>query len=399
MTSKMQHFSMAELAAIRADLAAAPEHVHLDNAGASLMPAQVRAVMHEHLTREGAVGGYVAQEQAAEGIERAYGAVAGLIGAAPDEIAFAGSATDAWDRLFYSLPLEPGAHIVTAYSEYCGNYIAMHDRARKCSADIIVIGRDHHGGLDLVALDRALGDPRAKLLALSHVASSSGDILDAAGAGRIARAHGVPFLLDACQSIGQLPVDVGEIGCDMLTGTARKFLRGPRGVGFLYVARTMLPRLEPVMLTNMSAEWRSRDGFAMREDARLFEAWERNIAGILGLGAAVDYARKLGMPRISSRALALAAQLREALGGLSDVECLDPGSRLSAIVTFRHRRIDPVRMKTLAAARNTAIQVASVVHTRLDLEARGIESAVRVSPHYFTLEDEIGRFVDFVAAL
>lgn len=399
MTPKMPIFSASDLARLRGDLLADQGHVHLDNAGASLMAAPVHDVLLSHLAREARIGGYVAQEKAAESLEASYHSMARLLGASADEIAFTASATDAWDRLFYSLPLKPGDRIVTAFNEYCSNYVAMLDRVRKTGADIIVIGSDHRGDLDGAAFEAALDDERVKLVAISHVPSSSGQINDVAAIGRMTRARGIPYLLDGCQAVGQLPVDVREIGCDMLTGTARKFLRGPRGIGFLYVSRSMLGRLEPVMLTNQSATWTARDRYDLRTDARLFEAWERSVASQLALGAAVEYALEAGIERIAARASGLAAHLRRELANLPGIELTDPGAALSAIVTFRHRRKDPAAIKALMAERDIAVQVASIVHTRIDLEARGIESCVRVSPHYFNSEEEISRFLEALKAI
>lgn len=386
------------LEAIRLDTPASCHRVHLDNAGSSLMPKPVAETLMSHLQHELAKGGYVAAEDAAERHAAAYGTLARLLGARDDEIALQPSATEAWGRLFYSLPLEPGDRVITAFNEYCANFVSMLHRARRDGIAIDVIDPAADGDPDLDALQARIG-PRTRLIAISHVPSSSGQINPVAAVGAIARSAGVPFLLDACQSVGQLPVDVDAIGCDMLTGTARKFLRGPRGVGFLYVRREMLERLDPVMLTNQAAEWTASRAYRLRDDARVFEAWESNVAGELALAAAVDYLLDLGVDAVSERALTLAAAVRDGLAAIDGVTVRDPGRTLSAIVSFTAAGRDAAWIKAELARHDIAVQVASVTHTRLDLEARGIDTAVRVSPHYYNTEAEIDRFLTVLGDL
>ena len=356
------------------------------------MPKPVAETLMWHLEHELAKGGYVAAEDAAERHAAAYATLARLLGARDDEIALQPSATEAWGRLFYSLPLQPGDRVITAFNEYCANFVSMLHRARHDGVAIDVVDPAADDDLDLDALQARIG-PRTRLIAISHVPSSSGQINPVAAVGAIARSAGVPFLLDACQSVGQLPVDVDAIGCDMLTGTARKFLRGPRGVGFLYVRREMLERLDPVMLTNQAAEWTASRAYRLRDDARVFEAWESNVAGELALAAAVDYLLDLGVDAVSERALTLAAAVRDGLAAIDGVTVQDPGRTLSAIVSFTAAGRDAAWIKAALARHHIAVQVASVTHTRLDLEARGIDTAVRVSPHYYNTEAEIDRFL------
>lgn len=398
MTPSPSTLSPSKIERLRCETPAVLGRVHLDSAGASLMPQFVANVLLDHHSLELDVGGYVAQERAAERIDASYGAVARLLGAQSAEIALLASATEAWDRAFYSLPLQPGDRVVTAHNEYCSNFVAYLHRVRRDGIEIEVLQSDARGDIDLGDLEKRLSPPPA-LVSLSHVPSSSGQINDVAAVGVRTRAAGVPFLLDACQSVGQLPVDVGAIGCDMLTGTARKFLRGPRGVGFLFVRSDFLDRLDPVMLTNSSATWTGPDSYDLRSDARLFEAWERNVAGQLALGAAAEYLMAVGVQAASLRARTLANRLRAGLAALAGVTLTDPGADLSAIVTFTHDRLVPNAIKEALEAQGIAVQVASQAHTLLDLRQRGIAAAVRMSPHYFNTEDEIDRTLDSLAGL
>lgn len=381
---------------LRAETPGCTGQIYLDNAGSALMPDPVIKKMSDHLAAEAKMGGYRAAEAAAAEIEAVYASLAGLLGAKPSEIAVLASATDAWDRAFYSLEFAPGDRIVTAWNEYCANYLAYLHMQKRKGVEITVIGANEAGDLDLGALEAAIDD-KTRLISLSHMPSSSGQVIPAAEVGRLARAARVPFLLDACQSVGQMPVDVDEIGCDMLTGTARKFLRGPRGMGFLYIREAMLDRLDPAFLTNQGAVWTGPDAYELTPGARRFEAWERNVAAQLGLGAAVDYTMALGLSAIRERSWALAARLRAGLADLPAVAVHDLGSVLSAIVTFTVEGLAAAEIKERLAARDVHVQVAQAHHTLLDMQPRGLESVVRASPHYYNTEDEIDRTLEFIA--
>ncbi len=276
------------------------------------MPAPVIAVLEDHLRLESEIGGQAAALRRAEGIEAVHGSLARLVGAAPETIALATNATRAWQLAFYGLPFGPGDRILTSRAEYGSNYVAFLQMRKRTGCRIEVIPDDGTDATDPAALDEMI-DPRVKLVALTWVPTNGGLVNPSAAIGEVARVHGVPYLLDACQAIGQLPADVAELGCDFLYGTARNGLRGPRGTGFLYVAPHMLDRLEPAMLDHAGARWLDEESYEMRGDARRYETYERAIGGVVGLGAAVDYALGLGIERIARRVGALAAYMRAEL--------------------------------------------------------------------------------------
>lgn len=387
-----------DLARVRAETPAVQRLVHLNNAGAALMPQPVLATVTGHLAREAEIGGYEAADEAADRIEAMYGSIARLINAAPDEIAFVENATRAWDMAFYALPLGPGDRILTARAEYASNVIAYLQIARTRGAILDIVPDDGSGQMDVDALSRMI-DGRVKLIAVTHVPTQSGLVNPAAAIGRIARANGIPFLLDACQSVGQLPVDVAAIGCDMLSATGRKFLRGPRGTGFLYVRRAMIERLEPPFLDLHAATWTARDSYEVRPDARRFENWESFVAGRLGLGAAVDYALGLGIDAIARRATSLAATLRGELERLPGVAVHDLGAERCAIVSFTKAGLDASMIKARLRERGINVSASPAEYARLDLEDRGLAAVVRASPHYYNTEAEVAALVEAVAAL
>jgi cysteine desulfurase/selenocysteine lyase len=380
----------------RRDTPAASQVLHFNNAGAALMPAPVLQAQLRHLQLEAETGGYEAAAAADGRIEAIYDSIARLLNADRAEIALVENATVAWDMAFYSVGFAAGDRILTAEAEYSSNYIAFLQVARRSGAVVEVVPSDEAGELDVEALERMI-DRRVKLIAITHVPTNGGLVNPAAAIGCIARAHGILYLLDACQSVGQMPIDVAAIGCDMLSGTGRKYLRGPRGTGFLYVRRVALDRLEPPFLDLQAATWVEPDRYEMRPDARRFENWERNVAGQLGLGAAVDYALGWGLADITGRIEPLAAELRRRLAEIPGVSVRDRGRRRCGIVTFTVEG-KPAR-DIVAALGQRRINCHKSGPSLLDARARPLPDLVRASVHYYNTEEEVARFAAAVAAL
>ena len=386
---------MIDLQRVRADTPGVEHVAHFNNAGAALPPRQVHDAVVDHLQREAEIGGYEAAHERSERWERTYDALAQLIGAQRDEIAVVENATRAWDMAFYSFRFREGDRILTGHAEYASNWIALKQVADRTGASIEVVPDDEHGQFDVAALEELL-DEHVKLVSLVHVPTQSGLVNPAAEVGRVTRTAGVPLLLDACQSAGQLPLDVDALGCDILSGTGRKFLRGPRGTGFLYVRRDLIEELEPPLLDMRAAEWQHDGGYTIRGDARRFENWETYYAGKVGLGVAVDYALDIGVEDGWARIQQLAARLRRELAALEGVTVQDRGAVLGATVTFTvdGLRADEVQDQLAAERINVVSMEAS--SARLDYDRRGLDETVRSSVHYYNDDAEIDLLVDAV---
>src|SRR5438093_263368 len=371
---------------------------HLNNAGSALPPQPVLDAVVGHLELEALTGGYEAHEQNEAAIERFYGAAAELLGARPEEIAFSSSATRAWDMAFYAFPFERGDRILTARAEYASNYIAYIQIAERTGVEIIAVPNDENGQVSVDALHE-LVDERVKLIAITHVPTNGGLVNPAAEIGAVAREAGIPYLLDACQSVGQLPVDVEEIGCDVLSATGRKYLRGPRGTGFLYVRSSLLDRLEPPFLDMRAADWVEPDRYQLRRpDALRFEEWEQAYAAKVGLATAIDYALGWGVDAIWERVAMLGERLRARLGDVEGVTLRDLGAVRCGIVTFTLDGVGADELKDRLARERINVTVSPRSSTLLDSEERGLSELVRASVHYYNTDEELDRLVEAVSA-
>jgi len=387
-----------DVARARRDTPGSMRVAHLNNAGAALPPSPVTEAVIAHLRLEAEIGGYEAAGVAAERIQATYRGIARLIGCEVDEVAILENATRAWDMAFYAMQFKPGDRILTAHAEYASNVIAFLQVARRTGAVIEIVDDDEHGQLCIADLRRRLDSRSVKLVAITHVPTQGGLVNPAEEVGTVAREAAVPFLLDACQSVGQLPVDVSRIGCDLLSATGRKFLRGPRGTGFLYVRRSFLDHLEPPFLDLHAATWTAPQRYEIRPDARRFESWETNYATKIGLGVAADYALSWGLDAIESRITLLAEGLRDRLRAVDGVRVHDQGRRRCGIVTFTVDGVaaEQVRRRLAELGVNTSVSYAG--SARFDLPRRGLAELVRASVHYYNTEEELDRLVDALPA-
>lgn len=389
---------MIDLDAERALTPGCLDRSFLDSAGSSLPPTPVTEAMTAHLRREAEIGGYRAAAERAEDLAALPSSLARLLNCRPDEIALTDSATRSWSQFVTALRFHPGDRILICGNEYASNAIALLQRARFDGCSVEVVPDSPAGGVDLEALDVLL-DERVRLVSLVQVPTNSGRVAPVREVVALARAVGALVLLDACQSVGQLDVDVAALGVDALSATGRKWLRGPRGTGFLYVRGSLLDDLEPAAADMRGATWTAADAYELRPDAARFELWESDIAGRLGLGAAVDHLLGLGPAQVEAAVRANANALRDGLAGLPGVTVHEDGPDLCGIVSFTVDGVAPAEVQARLDEGGVTVSVSEASSTRLDMTARGLDAVVRASPHYFVSTDDLDRAVAAVAAL
>ena len=380
-----------DIDALRADTPGCDEVVHFNNAGTSLPPFPVIDAQISWINKEARTGGYELAEESQERISDVYRSVAAMIGANPGEIALTENATIAWWQAFHSLDL-CDKKVLTSEVDYGSNFISYLQASRRSGVETIIVPSDESGQISIAELERRIDD-RVGLIAVSHMPTNGGLINPAAEIGSVARQAGVPFLLDACQTVGQLPINVDEIGCDFLSATGRKYLRGPRGTGFLYARSSILAAGEPLQLDHFGATWTELKRYELRSDARRFETWESNHATKLGLGAAVDYAKSVGLESISHRVVDLAAELRGRLAGIG-LPTYDLGVRKGGIVTFSVPGMDAPTVKRELRSRSINTSLVRSASSLVDATRRHLPEMIRASVHYYNTSDEIDVLIE-----
>ena len=378
------------LARWRADTPGCLERNHLNNAGASLMPSVVLEAMLSHLRLESVRGGYEAEALAAAGVQDAYGAVAALLGCTSENIAIVENATVAIAQAMSAIELRPGDRVVTTNADYGSNQLMLLRLVQRFGIELRRASDLSEGGVDPEAVRELLKDGRCRLVVVTWVPTNSGLVQPVEEVARICAEAGVPCLVDATQAVGQIPIDVAALRCTFLAATARKFLRGPRGIGFLYVSPKALEQgLLPLFPDIQGLRWAAPDRFELLPGARRFENWEFAYALVLGLGAAARYAAGVGVELGGTRARELAARARERLGGLDRVRILDRGARLAAIVSFSVEGFSAVELARELRQRGINTGASLRQYAVIDMDAKRAADSVRVSPHYFNTEDEL----------
>jgi selenocysteine lyase/cysteine desulfurase len=388
--------------ALRAATPGCTQVTHLNNAGCALPPAIVTDTMVSHLRLEEAIGGYEAYSQARDRIAGVYASVGALVNAPIERVALVESATVAWDRglqaIAFSDPLEAGDRMLVSGSEYASNVLPLLQLARRTGASVEVIPDGADGSVDVEAMGDML-DERVRIVSVNHAPSQNGLVNDVVAIGDMLRMHGSPawYLVDACQSVGQLPVDMGRIGCDVLSATGRKFLRGPRATGFLVVSQRMLDDLEPFPLDLHAATWTTLDDYDLAEGAARFESWEKAYAALLGMGAAIDYALACGIEPLADRIGLLAQRARAGLAEIPGVTVRDRGSVQSGIVTIRVD--DPAGVVAGLRGRGINTSLSTPDYSRIDFGRDQAPGLVRISPHAYNTEAEVDRAIATIAEL
>ncbi|GAA4011816.1 aminotransferase class V-fold PLP-dependent enzyme [Allokutzneria multivorans] len=392
---------LLDVAALRADTPGCESVIHFNNAGCGLLATPVLRAMVEHLELEASIGGYEASALRAEAVEDFYSALAELINCAPRNIAFAGSATHAYSRALSAIPFQPDDVILTTRNDFISNQIAFLALRKRFGVRVVHAPDLPDGsGVDVDAMAALMRRLRPKLVAATHVPTNSGLVQPVAEIGRHCRELGLLYLVDACQSVGQFEIDVEEIGCDLLTSTCRKFLRGPRGSGFLYVSdRVLSEGYEPLFIDMYGARWASPEEYRPVDTAARFEEWEFPYSTVLGCAAAARYALQVGLGAISRRTPGLAARLRAGLAEMPGVRLLDGGARPAALVTFEIKGWQAKPFKKALDARGINSALSFREFAQFDFADKDVEWALRLSPHYYNTEEEVDAVAAAVAEL
>jgi len=389
-----------DLARLRAETPGCASRIHFNNAGSGLMATPVLEAITEYLELEAELGGYEAADAREEAIHDFYAATAQLLGCKARNIAFASNATDAFARALSSIPFASGDLILTTRDDYISNQIAFFSLRKRFGVDVVHAPNVPEGGVDVGAMERLMRERRPRLVAVTHIPTNSGLVQPVAEIGRRCRELEQLYLVDACQSVGQYAIDVEQLGCDFLSATGRKFLRGPRGSGLLYVSdRALAAGYEPLFIDMRGARWVGPEDYRQVETAARFEDWEFSYATLLGSAAAIRYALTVGIDVIAERTPALGAALRERLAELDGVRIFDRGRRRCAIVTFTVDGWNSEVLMTELRRRRINSSVSAREHALYDFTDKGVEACVRMSPHYYNTEQEVDEVVDAVREL
>lgn len=383
-----------DLPALRADTPGCAHRLHFNNAGAALMPTPVLHAMERHLRLEAEIGGYEAADARHDEIERSYADIARLLGTSARNVAVTANATAGFVQAVSSFDFAPGDSIITSRCDYTSNQIQYLALSRRLGVRIVHADDLPEGGIDPESVDRLIRAQRPRFVAVSWIPTNSGLVQDVAAVGEVCERHDVPFIVDACQAVGQIEIDVARLRCDYLSATARKFLRGPRGIGFMYASDRALARGDhPLFVDMRGARWTGPASYEPEPTARRYEDWEFPYALVLGQGEAVRYAQSVGITAARERSWALAARLRDRLGEIDGVRVLDRGATRCAIVTVEARGADARRIVTALSARRINTVASLREYGVLDFTEKRVDAAVRVSPHYYNTDGEVEEFV------
>lgn len=393
----MSTFSKEEIARFRDETKGTQYVTHLNNAGAALSPDPVVRAQMDYLEREAEIGGYEVNREKKEELDRLYMVAASWLNCNSSNIAYTDSATTGWLRAIYAIPFQSGDSILTSEIEYATNYLSYLHLSRQIGVRIRTIRSDEYGRVDLNHLEDQLDDS-TRLVAITHVPTNSGIINPVEEIGKLLKGRDTWYLIDACQSAGQVPLDVQKLNCDFLSVTGRKYLRGPRSSGLLYASDRALSESTPLTIDLHSAEWTDAEDYQIHSDAQRFEQWEQNLSGKIGLAEAIDYYLNAGSETAFNTLAGHAELLRNQLKQMEGITVYDAGGKQGGIVTF-DTPVDPFHLKEQLSQQAFNVSVSPLNSTLLDMKRRGFRDLIRASVHYYNTEEEIHKFAEMLQEL
>ncbi|WP_293304291.1 aminotransferase class V-fold PLP-dependent enzyme [Pedobacter sp. UBA5917] len=374
--------------------------IHLNNAGAALMPKTVANAIRNYITEEEMFGGYETADRKRAEIDLFYSYGAQLLNCKSQNIAFTTNATDSYNRALSSIPFKTGDVILVSENDYPSNFIVLLSLQQRFGVVIVRVANTATGEIDLCDLEEKIRKHQPRLLSVTHIPTSSGLVQPVEEIGRIVKKYDTLYLLDACQSLGQLNVDAITTGADFISGTFRKFLRGPRGAGILYVSDKALEAgFEPLFIDLRGAEWVEENKYIPRKDAKRFEDWETAYALMMGSSEALKYLFEIGIDQIESRNSHLMQVLKSGLSEIDFIKLQDRGKQQSNILTFSCNKRSQTDTKKYFTDHNINIYTTPKTAAIIDFAEKNVEWVVRVSPHYYNTETELEKFIQVVEKL
>ena len=381
----------------RQDTIGCHNKIFFNNAGSSLMPSQALESMINYLQTENMAGGYDLAQAQSESINNFYKEVAILLNCRQDNIAFANSATDAYAKALSSIDFQKNDVIITTSDDYISNQIAFISLKKRFGIKLIRTKKMHNNELDFHDFEKKIKKYQPKLIAATHIPTNTGLVQNVEKIGHLCQKYKTLFLLDACQSVGQMQVDVQKIKCDFLTATGRKFLRGPRGTGFLFVSdRELRKNLEPLFIEQQGAIWTSKNEYKTIKSAKRFESWEKPIAAIIGFTTALHYLNAIGIKNIQKYNQQISLYFRQKLNKIPHLLMMDRGLQLSSIITVYPKDGSLEKMEHVLKINNICYSVATKDNAIIDFESKKVDWVIRFSPHYYNTIEEIDTVIDIL---
>ncbi|MBA5777328.1 aminotransferase class V-fold PLP-dependent enzyme [Stappia sp. F7233] len=372
------------------------DFIHLNNAAGSLADQRVHDAIKAHLELEARSGSTEAMNAVSSKLEQLYSAVAAFVGGTADQMLVADSHTNAWQRPFLAVDLKPGDVVLVGSSEWGGNLSMIHHTCRRTGASYKVVPDDASGRMDLRTFESALKDKRVKLVCTTWVAATSGQVNPVEEIGELMRQTEALHFVDGAQAIGQFPVDIRNLNCDLLTVSARKFVRGPRGTGFAWISKRFLNEYKPLGVDQFAAPWEN-DAPHLRGDARRFETGESNYAARLGLLSALELILTRDISADFTVIKELAAQARARLSSTEGITVLEGNEGSCGLVTFLADGVAPAKIAADLRQSRINISAPTTRYGPLYMAARGWNAINRLSPHAFNTADEIDKACDAIA--
>jgi selenocysteine lyase/cysteine desulfurase len=396
-------FTNEEILIFRNNTEGCKNVIHLNNAGSGLMPNIVTKAQLDHIKLESEIGGYEAAALMAAEIQNFYKQCAQLFNCKPTNIAFTASATDAYTRALSSIPFKAGDIILTDNDDFVSNQIQFLSLQKRLGVKIIRINNAIIGGVDLNDLEEKLKKYQPRLLAITHIPTNSGLVQPVLEIAKIyenyiqQHSDKTWYILDACQSTGQMKLDVTDLKCDFLSITCRKFLRGPRGTGALFISDKALEAgLEPMFIDMRGAEWKQKDEYQQQATAIRFEDWEFAYSTVLGTASAIEYCLNIGEARIWEQIKFLSSNLRYQLSQIDRVKVLDKGPEVCGLVTFHVQGSEPRYIVNELLKRKINVVPSFRAFGIIDFDEKGVEWAIRSSPHYYNTMEELDLFIQSI---